>query len=61
MNKSLLPFGIVSTDVINRYVTQNEIAQNIKKTNERCLNHLTSVSLIAMSAYYDYLMDSRSN
>lgn len=58
----LYPVGMLSTDMgINRRATKMEVEQGVEVTNEKCLPHLTTVSLMTLTAYWDYLMDLKSH
>lgn len=61
VNEPLFPLGIVSTDIgFQRQATTEELQQGVVQSKEKCLPHFTSVSLTALSVYWDYLMDYRS-
>ncbi len=54
---ALYPIGVLSSDMgFKRRATKKELEQGVVP-NEKCLPHFTAVSLIALSAHLDYLMD----
>lgn len=56
------PVGLLSTDMgFRREATKKELQHGIEQPNEKCLPHLTAVALTAVTAYWDYLMDSKSH
>lgn len=57
----LTPVEVLTTDSgFKRRATEKEVEQGVEQTNEKCLPHLTAVALTAVSAYWDYLMDLKS-
>lgn len=55
------PMDIFSSDFgIKRKATSEEVVNGVH-ANEECLPHFTATSLLALSAYYDYLADSSAN
>lgn len=58
----LTPVGLISTDMgFSRKATRKELEQGISQPNEKCLPHLTAVSLTAVTAFWDYLMDLKGH
>lgn len=57
----LSPVGLISTDMgFKRRATKKELEEGIEQPNEKCLPHLTAVTLTVIAVCYDYLMDSKS-
>lgn len=51
------PIGVLSSDMgFKRRATKRELEKGIEP-KEKCLSHFTVVSLIALSAHWDYLKD----
>lgn len=55
------PANVISSDVgIKRQASSKEQALGDQPT-EMCLPHFTATSLLALSTYFDYLLDSQVN
>ncbi|KAJ6645444.1 UPF0764 protein C16orf89 like [Pseudolycoriella hygida] len=55
------PIGLVTSDMgFKRRATKKELDEGVQHPGEKCLPHLTAVSLTVISVFYDYLMDLKS-